>query len=248
MSIMSENKKIIVVQFRTDDTVEQDKECIRESFAGTGAELEFINGVTEGFPEHPEEAAGVVLSGSSEFYVGRGKDTDAWLKPAGEFIDKLDRMNIPTFGLCYGSQMLGVHYGGRIVEDKDLEEVGTLEITLLDAAKDDPVFSALPEKFVSVIGHKETVIDLPENQIPLARSEKVNPHAVRIAGKPIWASLFHPEINKKQLIDRLLSHMEYVDDPDNFEKISEQYEEIPHAAEVLRSFARFAFSYERPTN
>ncbi len=248
---MPEKKKIFVIQFRTDETLEQDKKCIIESLEGIDVDIIFTNGALGEFPEHPEKAAAVIYGGSSEFFVGRGEKTDAWVPKAHTYLDELAEKDIPVIGLCYGAQFIGEHFGGRITEEEKYQEVGTYELTLTDAAKDDPVFSSVPEKFMMVTGHKETVVDLPENLIVLGSTERVESHALRVKGKKIWATLYHPEINKRQLIERLTSHPEYLDDPSELAKLNDRFADVPEAVTALRSFTKYAmedFDKKYPTS
>jgi len=101
----------------------------------------------------------------------------------------------PTFASCFGFQMLVEALGGEIVRDADSMEVGAYDVTLSSAGRDDELFSYLPDVFSAQFGHKERAERLPDTVVNLGASELCAYQAIRVLGKPIWATQFHPEMS-----------------------------------------------------
>ena len=88
-------KKILVVQFRTnDETIKQDKECYRRRLEDI-ADIFFLNAMTDGVDwEQPERVLqgidGIILGGSSEYYFdGRLPIADKYRKVTHEVYEKM---------------------------------------------------------------------------------------------------------------------------------------------------------------
>jgi len=101
--------------------------------------------------------------------------------------------------------------GGSVVTDPARAEVGTHEIHLTPAGAADPIFCHLGRTFPAQLGHNDTVDRLPEGAILLASSERVENQAFRFAGKPIYCTQFHPELNRELLLDRLRTYPTYIE-------------------------------------
>ncbi len=56
-----------------------------------------------------------------------------------ELIDACDWAGIPILGICYGSQLLNIHYGGTLYQDLALERPGTASHGISAAAAIHPV-------------------------------------------------------------------------------------------------------------
>ncbi len=238
------NKKIFVLQFRTDQSEAHDQLCLNQALEGMNVSFVYFNPTRNEMPENLDNADALILSGSGEFFVGKEPGKDTWMPRVLELMDEALEKDVPMLGLCFGSQLLAKHQGANITDDKKHMELGTFEITMNEKAKDDPIFSAMPEKYYVILGHKETPIDIPDNLEILASSERVPAQAIRVKGKKAWSVLFHPEVNKKQLLERLEMYPEYMEDPSKIDEFEAQLNEVPHAQEVILSFARFVISNE----
>ena len=79
------------------------------------------------------------------------------------------------------------------------------------ARADDPVFAPLGQSFVGQMGHQDIVDRLPDEAVLLASSDKVPNQAFRLRNKPIYATQFHPELDRQTLIDRVLRYPQYIE-------------------------------------
>ena len=240
----SEQKSLYVLQFRTDQSELHDRKCIAQSFKDLDISLTFFNMINKEHPENLDNAIGIILSGSGEFFVGKGDGKDSWMVEAHTLVDEALEKDIPILGLCFGSQILGVHQGGEIVSDEKLRESGTYTISKTAHAKEDPLFCSLPEEFTAILGHKETVVNLPEHVTILASSEKVGAQAIRVKNKHAWAVLFHPELTKQTLLDRFMMYPDYLISQ-SIEEAAESLLDTPHAPRLMHAFGEFTLAHAK---
>lgn len=149
----------------------------------------------------------VLLGGSGDYSVAEG---GTWLPPALEAMQELHVLSKPTFASCWGFQAMAKALGGDVVTDLEHAEVGTHEVQLTDAGRNDPLFSSLGPTFMAPMGHQDYVTRLPEDAILLASSERVQNQAFKIRGKPIYCTQFHPELNRAALLERIRAYPQYI--------------------------------------
>lgn len=102
---------------------------------------------------------------------------------------------VPLFASCFGFQALVVGLGGTVVADPDKAEVGSYELELTAAGQRDPLFSALPRRFIAQLGHKDRAATLPDSVRRLASSPSCPHQAFTLPGRPVYATQFHPELS-----------------------------------------------------
>ncbi len=149
----------------------------------------------------------VLLGGSGDYSIAQG---GPWLEPTLETMRQLHAVAKPTFASCWGFQAMARALGGVVITDPSRAEVGTHEVSLTPAGEDDPVFSVLPRTFSAQMGHEDVVDRLPDDAVLLASTNRVKNQAFRFAGKPIYCTQFHPELNLEALLDRLRIYPKYV--------------------------------------
>lgn len=142
----------------------------------------------------------LMVGGSGHYYVSK--------RNLPEMETTLDRMREvvevghPTFASCFGFQLLVEALGGRVVHDPDRIEVGTYDVTLTEGGRSDPLFGQLPSSFKAQMGRKDRADAMPGALIHLASSERCRYHALRVPGKPIWSTQFHPELDRERNLSR----------------------------------------------
>lgn len=186
----------------------------------------------------------VLLGGSGDYSVARG---GPWLGAALDAMVTLYETKKPTFASCWGFQALARALGGEVVTDHDLAEVGTIWLELTPEGGSDPVFGPLGRRFQVQIGHEDIVTVLPPQATLLASSDRVENEAFRLEGAPIYATQFHPEIDRQGLIDRLRSYPSYL--PLAGAATVEELEAItpptPHTVGILTRFLDVALAATR---
>lgn len=136
----------------------------------------------------------LLMGGSGAYLVSKGNQP--LFEPFLELLREVAQRRHPTFAACYGYQSMVQAMGGQIVYDPDHTEVGTFEITLSAAGAADPIFSALPARFLAQQGHKDRAERLPEGCTNLASSASCALQAFRFDDAPVWAVQFHPELDR----------------------------------------------------
>ena len=112
-----------------------------------------------------------------------------------KWIPKLIKNEVPTLAICYGHQLLAKSLGGVSDYHKKGIEIGTVDISLEEDAKNDILFSKLENSFKAHTIHSQTVLKLPSNAVRLAFNQHDKNHAFRV-GNYAWGVQFHPEFDK----------------------------------------------------
>jgi GMP synthase-like glutamine amidotransferase len=120
-------------------------------------------------------------------------DPDPWIVDETAFILSAMLAGKPVIGICLGSQFMAKALGSTIRPGKTLE-IGMTQVRLTPGAKQDPVFSMLPDSFDVFEWHGE-VFDLPNDCVPLAGSEVAPLQAFRY-GAHAYGLLFHLEMEE----------------------------------------------------
>ena len=181
-------KRILII----DNTFDPPHGCpeiqalLEKTAAGLGS-LEIISvRAPEGkIPADLEQFDGVVLSGSKTAI----DEQAPWIEAEMDAIRKLHQLKIPTFGICYGEQLMAKTFGANTGRAKQYE-YGWVEIETSQAS---PLFEGLPRKFYSFEYHSDEVRSLPERFSLTARSQDCAVQAFELQEAPMWGVQFHPE-------------------------------------------------------
>jgi GMP synthase (glutamine-hydrolysing) len=141
----------------------------------------------------PATLAGVVVTGSSASVTERA----AWMLRAQEYLRLLIRERVPTFGICFGHQLLGEALGGEVVRNPRGREIGTVHFEIVD---DDSLLSSATAPLQANATHVDTIGRLPEGARVLARTE-LEPHAAVRFSDSAWGVQFHPEMTRSIVRD-----------------------------------------------
>ncbi|MFE6965734.1 glutamine amidotransferase [Agromyces sp. NPDC057679] len=106
----------------------------------------------------------------------------------------------PLLFTCYGIGVLTQVLGGA-VGTLHGENAAAVEITLTDDGAADALVGALPRRFDALVGHKESVEELPGGAVLLASSAGC-PVQIYRAGARLYATQFHPEVTTADFIAR----------------------------------------------
>ena len=175
---------------------------------GTDARAELFSGVIEDAghahdewslawrtpPPRPVDAYDAVLVFGGAMHADE-QESHPWLRDENFFLQRLLDLHVPTFGVCLGAQLLA-KAAHAPVHRADEPEIGWYEVELTDAAREDPVFGALPERFDAFQWHYYTY-GVPAGAVELARSASCT-QAFRL-GESVWGVQFHPEVTESQI-------------------------------------------------
>ena len=113
-----------------------------------------------------------------------------WLREENLFLQRLLHGGQPVLGVCLGAQLLAKAAHAEVGPASE-PEVGWLSVELTEAARDDPVFRVLPQRFDAFQWHYYTY-GLPAGSVELARSA-VCTQGFRL-GERVWGIQSHPEV------------------------------------------------------
>jgi GMP synthase (glutamine-hydrolysing) len=179
----------------------------------------------------------LMVGGSGDFYVSKGDLPE--MPRLFDFLAEWCDTGVPTFASCFGFQCLAVALGGEVIHDPERTEVGTFDLELTDAGRADEIFGELPSRFRAQLGRKDRAVRLPAEVEHLASSERCPYQALRLPGRPVWASQFHPELDADANRGRFLRYVEgYAPflEASDLERVMQRFDESPEASSLLRLF------------
>ena len=232
--------KFLLLQIRNaDDPMrEQEVDCFSRALQCEPEQIGVFD-LLSGVPSvHDlDRVDAVLLGGSGDYSVAEGGD---WLPPALEAMRELYDLGKPTFASCWGFQAMAKALGGEVVTDKKHAELGSIEVWLTEAGRDDPLFAPLGNRFLAPMGHQDCVVRLPPQTVLLASSKSVQNQAFRVVGKPIYGTQFHPELNRAAFIQRVHAYPSYVESitGDPIEVFAGKCQETPATDQLLARFMR----------
>jgi GMP synthase (glutamine-hydrolysing) len=188
-----------------------------------------------------DDVHALMIGGAGEYSAW---DDYPWMDDLLDLVRDAARRKLPTFGSCWGHQIIARALGGEVIHDSDRAELGCLEVELTAAGREDPLFQRFPPRFKANMGHHDRVATLPPGAVELARNDQ--PHqAFRLADAPVYGTQFHSELDATREEERLIAYREFyrADLPDEKEfenviaNLAETTEVDPLLYDFLTTFA-----------
>jgi GMP synthase (glutamine-hydrolysing) len=131
--------------------------------------------------------AGLIISGSPANVPTR----EPWILHVERYLARAVASGLPTFGICFGHQLLGQALGGLVSKNPRGLEVGTVSLQVL---AEDPLLVGFPQQFAVNMTHIDSVVTLPPGARVLARTAQ-DDNALVYFGERAWGVQFHPEMD-----------------------------------------------------
>ncbi|TND08004.1 MAG: glutamine amidotransferase class-I [Bacteroidetes bacterium] len=170
---------IYVVNFGSSKTPKI-AECVKS--AGTACEI--VPWENPGLIDR-QKVKGIIFSGSPVFFT----ETD--FTPYGSRYAFIQSGKIPTLGICFGHQLMGLLHGAQIFRGEEVRT--TIPVRIM---KRDFLFEGLEDTTAMTEDHTEG-ITLPHGFIHLAASASYTIEGMRHPFLPLWGVQFHPEVSGK---------------------------------------------------
>lgn len=243
MALPLDDLRFLLLQVRNDDDPMRGHEigCFERCFRLARGQIDVVDLLGAAPTARAIDQADVVLlGGSGDYSVARG---GPWLPAALDAMVGLYEASKPTFASCWGFQAMARAMGGSVVTDHSRAEVGVTWLDLTEAGRRDPVFGPLSPRFQAVSGHEDIVEELPSSAQLLASTDLVENQAFTFPGKPIYATQFHPELNREGLLLRIGRYPSYLPlaGATSLEHLAEMTPELDHVDGILQRFLAVAF-------
>jgi GMP synthase (glutamine-hydrolysing) len=167
--------------------------CVNNFVLRTGLACTYHMPSLYGFESLQElkQVDGFIILGSAS-HVTQRLDWHQQLKDY--LIPKLEN-NTPTFGICFGHQLIADHYGSRVdyIQEDQFKRVEVRDVKTLR-----PFLGLKAEETISLaFSHSQMVHELSDQFIHLAESPICKYEAIQHKGYPFWSFQAHPEATIK---------------------------------------------------
>jgi len=130
-----------------------------------------------------------------------------WVHEQIKLVHKIARAQIPTLGVCFGSQIIPYALcGPQTVFRRDSHEIGLIELQATELMDADPIGVNLPENFPIFSWHQDEIIADHPDLLVLARSSVCANHIWRYRDLPLWGIQAHPEAGNLHSVPWLAHH------------------------------------------
>jgi GMP synthase (glutamine-hydrolysing) len=236
--LATEHVRVLLLQARnTPDMERQEQECFLERCRIRSDQLQTVNVTRD--PLREEQFADIdalLIGGAGEYSAHLSYP---WMDSLLAFVQTAVERRIPTFGSCWGHQIIARALGGEVIHDSERAELGCREVHLTEAGRSDPLFSRFPDRFMANMGHHDRVVELPSGAVELACNEQPF-QAFRLADVPVYGTQFHSELDAKRERERLIAYRDYyredLPNEDDFQRVVEDLAETTEVDRLLYDF------------
>jgi GMP synthase (glutamine-hydrolysing) len=242
MKNTSQKKKILIIQIRPQKNISRhDFQCYKKIFASRAINLKRINLCYQNFDIDwaISNFNGIIISGSS-YSV---KDKFPQKEKIYRFIRRVIKEEKPLLGVCFGFQLLVEAAGGKIIHDKKNQEFGSFTIYLTGVGRKDLLFHRLDKKNIFQEGHEWRAAKLSKEIAVLAKGNKTPYQAIKIKHIPVYGVQFHPEMNKKDVIERMKLYSQTSDYNDFTWNLIRNTKSSLAGKKLLLNFVRYIVRY-----
>ncbi|MFA6474950.1 MAG: glutamine-hydrolyzing GMP synthase [Patescibacteria group bacterium] len=133
-------------------------------------------------PTEYADAKGIILSGGPKSTIA---------EDAVPYNHRLFDIKVPILGLCYGHQLIALHFGGQVAKGKT-KEYGQADLTI---TQPDVIFTSLSKKQRVWMSHWDVVTQVPAGFTVIGRTADCDMAAMVNPTKKIWSFQYHLEVH-----------------------------------------------------
>ncbi|KIL48457.1 glutamine-hydrolyzing GMP synthase [Jeotgalibacillus campisalis] len=104
--------------------------------------------------------------------------------------ERIFDLGIPVLGICYGMQLMTMHFGGKVEKARN-REYGKAEINVQEAKG---LFKGLPSNQLVWMSHGDLVVEAPDSFDVVATNASCPIASISNEDKKMFAVQFHPEV------------------------------------------------------
>jgi len=208
MKARSIRAQLIQIRKPDDPGIDHERRCIAQRLAALPVTLTTVDGLSGAVDRVELEPLDVLIIGGSGDYSVHDPRSAACVAGLRRLLDQVLARQLPTFGICFGHQLLGYHLGAHVETDEAHAEIGTVSLELTGAGRSDTVFGELPTEFGGHTGHSDHVTTVPPGVDLLAVGDRLQAQAFKVRGVPLYTTQFHPDMTGAEAITRYLTYQD----------------------------------------
>ena len=189
---------LIQIRHPSDSMAQHERECLVRRVTGLDIEWRHKNVFSEDPSPGWLKGASAMLIGGSGAYSVHDARSASWVNALRRVLDLALTESLPSFGICFGHQVLGFHLGATVETRPQLAEVGTVTIELTEAGAKDSLFGGFSPSFRAHTGHSDSVVDVPAGVSVLGKSSVLSNQIFRVDGSQFYSTQFHPDISAQE--------------------------------------------------
>lgn len=230
--------RILLMQIRKDEHIANQELTSFAHYAEIDkTQISVLNVYTTPYFDHS------ILNGFDSLWVGGASDANV-LKPdvypfvetAMSLLRYCKETGFPVFASCFGFQLATLALNGTIIDSDNEFEMGCLPISLKESACKDILFKDISNPFMAISVHKQKALSVPADCELLAFTD-ICVHAFKVKNQPFWAFQFHPEVDKKILIERLTFYRStYTQGTKHLDQVLSNTQDTPESNKLMKKF------------
>lgn len=193
-----------------------------------GEPLEVHDAREPGPRPDPRDYKGVIVTGSAASLTA----LEPWMEEAAALIVRAHDAGVPVLGVCFGHQLIGHAFGGRVVRNPKGWEMGSYDITV---DSEDPILAGLPRVLRVNLVHQDMVV--PSERMRVLAFSARTPAQIIAIGDHVRGVQFHPEVTGTILRGYIDARRGLLTDDDPDELIA-RAGDSPHGTAVLANFKK----------
>jgi GMP synthase-like glutamine amidotransferase len=229
------NKRVLFIQHGDTDK----PALLGEVLEGLGIPYDVVHPyLDQSVPANLGDYSGLAIGGGAQGVYEQ--DQYPYLTQECQLVREAMAAERPVIGLCLGGQLMAAALGAE-VRKSGRKEIGFFEVTLDPLAQYDPVWSGMPQTFVTTHWHGD-VFDVPPGGMKMG-SSAMTPNQLFRYGHSMYGMQFHLEMTPEVLEEMIVDSHDYLTDagvdPDAMRQ--QGYEQLPKLREAATGvFTRWA--------